>query len=100
MAAQTPRGHLSPARPTHRAPPRSAKSPGEQHRKLKQKLTGFLAYFGVNGNLKCISAVIYWTKCAWGKWLRRRSQRARRLTWETFFGPVLKRFPLPTLGFT
>lgn len=67
----------------------------EQHRKLRQKLTGHICYFGVNGNLKSIKSVIYWTKCAWGKWLRLRSQRGRRLTWDTFFGPFLKRFPLP-----
>jgi group II intron reverse transcriptase/maturase len=67
----------------------------EQHRKLRQKLTGFLAYFGVNGNQDSNASVIYWTKCAWGKWLRRRSDRARRLSWDTFFGPVLRRFPFP-----
>lgn len=68
----------------------------EQHRKLRQKLTGFMAYFGVSGNSKSISTVIYRTTCCWGKWLRRRSQRARRLTWDKFFGTILKRFPLPT----
>lgn len=67
----------------------------EQHRKLKQKLTGHMAYFGINGNRKSLNAVAYWVKRIWGKWLRRRSQKARRLTWEAFYDSFLKRLPLP-----
>jgi len=67
----------------------------EQQRKLAQKLRGFMAYFGVNGNLRSITKVEYHMTCIWGKWLRRRSQKASRLTWEKFYGVILKRFPLP-----
>ncbi len=67
----------------------------EQHRQLKRKLVGHLAYFGVNGNLNSTKSVIYWTKCAWGRCLRRRSQKAHRLKWDVFFGPFMRRFPLP-----
>lgn len=67
----------------------------EQYRKLKQKLVGHLAYFGVNGNQRSMRSVIYWTKCVWGKCLRRRSQKAHRLTWEVFFGPYMRRFRFP-----
>ena len=67
----------------------------EQHRKLREKLHGHLNYFAVSGNSRCASAVVYHTKQIWVKWLRRRSQRARKLTKEIFFSKLLRRFPLP-----
>ena len=66
-----------------------------QHRMLKSKLNGHYNYFGVNGNHKCLQSVNYHTACVWGKWLRRRSHKARKLTWEKFFGTFLKHYPLP-----
>ena len=66
-----------------------------QHRMLKSKLNGHYNYFGVNGNHKCLQSVNYHTACVWGKWLRRRSHKARKLTWEKFFGTFLKCYPLP-----
>lgn len=69
----------------------------EQHRKLTQKLMGHIRYFGINGNHRCLSAVIFRAKGSWGRWLRSRSQKARKkMTWDTYYGPFLKRFPLPT----
>ena len=69
-----------------------------QHRMLKSKLNGHYNYFGVNGNHKCLQSVNYHTACVWGKWLRRRSHKARKLTWEKFFGTFLKCYPLPHTG--
>ena len=66
-----------------------------QHRMLKSKLNGHYNYFGVNGNHKCLQSVNCHTACVWGKWLRRRSHKARKLTWEKFFRIFLKCYPLP-----
>jgi RNA-directed DNA polymerase len=68
---------------------------GMQHFKLKQKLVGHLAYFSVSGNQKSTGDVIYQTKLRWGTWLRKRSQRATRLTWDVFFTHVLRRYSFP-----
>ena len=67
----------------------------EQHRTLRQKLNGYIGYFGVNGNQKSLDSVVYQTEKIWGKWLRRRSQKGKRLSWDTYYGSFLKRLPLP-----
>ena len=64
-----------------------------QHAALKRFLQGHIAYFGVNGNLKCLRLVVRRVRNEWFKWLRRRSQR-HRLTWLRF-SDLLKDFPLP-----
>jgi RNA-directed DNA polymerase len=66
----------------------------EQHAALSRRLRGHYNYFGVNGNLSSLSALVHWAERIWLTWLRRRSQRARRLTWERF-KDYLKVFPLP-----
>ena len=64
-----------------------------QHKALVSRIRGHLVYFGVNDNDKSLSALVYWSKRAWHKWLNRRSQRAR-LNWERF-DDLLKDYPLP-----
>src|SRR5262245_30836118 len=64
-----------------------------QHAALVSRLRGHYQYFGVNGNLQCLSDLLYHAKRAWYKWLRRRSQRVR-LTWGRFAG-LLRAYPLP-----
>lgn len=66
----------------------------EQHAALKRKIAGFLNYFAVNGNLRSLSALVYWAKAAWHKWLRRRSQRST-LTKDRFYTDFLRKYPLP-----
>jgi len=65
----------------------------EQHQILGQKLRGHFGYYGITGNGKALSALLYRVMHAWFKWLRRRSYKARR-TWE-WYRALLKRFPLP-----
>ena len=50
-------------------------------------------YFGVSGNSRSLSALVYAAKRVWYKWLCRRSQRAR-LSWDRF-QDLLRDFPLP-----
>lgn len=60
---------------------------------LTRRLRGHFNYFGVNGNLRCLSMLLEKVKRSWFRWLRRRSQRSR-MTWERF-NEILKEFPLP-----
>jgi group II intron reverse transcriptase/maturase len=73
----------------HRHQPRK-----EQHAALVRRLGGHFRYFGVNGNGRCLNMIRYRTERAWFKWLRRRSHRAKRLTWERFRA-YLQAHPLP-----
>jgi len=66
----------------------------EQHAALSRRLRGHFQYFGVNGNFRSLARVQYRTRRLWMTWLRRRSQRGRRLTWERF-DAYLKAHPLP-----
>lgn len=65
----------------------------EQRLALTRKLNGHYNYFGVNGNIEALGKLLHATKCAWQKWLNRRSQRAR-MTWERF-KQLLAKHPLP-----
>jgi hypothetical protein len=56
-------------------------------------LRGHFNYFGVNGNHRCLSMLLYKVERSWFRWLRRRSQRTR-MTWKRFKG-ILADFPLP-----
>jgi hypothetical protein len=69
------------------------RSMAEQHQTLVQKLRGHFAYYGVIGNLGCLSRFRYEAMRLWQKWLSRRRRRGR-LTWSRFNG-LLKAFPLP-----
>ncbi len=66
----------------------------EQHRSLILKLKGHFNYFGVNGNVDCLYALVEQVRIAWRFWLNRRSQRAR-MTWERY-EILLSAYPLPT----
>ena len=55
------------------------------HAALVSRLQGHFNYFGVNGNLRCLKVLLYQSKRAWYKCLRRRSQRVR-LTWGDLRG--------------
>ena len=66
----------------------------DQHAALSRRLRGHYQYFGVNGNSRSINTVRHHTQRTWLKWLRRRSQRGNRLTWERFRS-YLKVHPLP-----
>ncbi len=67
----------------------------EQHASLKRRLVGHYNYFGVNGNIRSLRALVHEAERLWRKWLRRRSQRTR-LTWERFKATILRAFPLPS----
>ncbi|MGH7573617.1 MAG: reverse transcriptase domain-containing protein, partial [Longimicrobiales bacterium] len=67
----------------------------EQHAALVRRLNGHYRYFGVNGNSRCLSTILWYTERLWFKWLRRRSQRAKRLSWKRF-SAYLRAHPLPT----
>ncbi len=65
----------------------------EQHASLCRRISGHINYFGVNGNLACISRLVRAAERIWYRWLRRRSNRTR-LNWQRF-GDLLRAFPLP-----
>ena len=67
----------------------------EQHAALVRRIAGHYRYFGVNGNIRSLQRLLHEVKREWLKWLRRRSQRGQRLTWERF-NAYLSAFPLPT----
>jgi group II intron reverse transcriptase/maturase len=69
-------------------------SRANQHAALSRRLRGHYQYFGVNGNLRSLRLVQRQAARVWLKWLRRRSHRARRLTWKRF-NAHLDAFPLP-----
>jgi group II intron reverse transcriptase/maturase len=69
-------------------------SRANQHAALSRRLRGHYQYFGVNGNLRSLRLVQRQAARVWLKWLRRRSHRARRLTWKRFHA-YLDAFPLP-----
>lgn len=66
----------------------------DQHAALVRRLAGHYNYFGVNGNYASLHRVRQMAERAWFKWLRRRSQRGRRRTWD-WFKRYLRAFPLP-----
>jgi group II intron reverse transcriptase/maturase len=65
----------------------------EQHQRLCRMLKGHFAYFGISGNYRRLSSVVFGTRRFWRKWLSRRS-RTSQVTWERFHR-VLARYPLP-----
>ena len=65
----------------------------EQHKKLCSKVRGHIQYYGIRGNSRAISCMVYRTHLLWKKWLSRRSRKAKK-DWRWFNG-ILERFPLP-----
>ena len=66
---------------------------GEQQGALSQKLMGHYAYYGVTGNIRCLSSFFHEVKRVWRKWLSRRS-RGNPMQWKRF-RELLLRYPLP-----
>jgi group II intron reverse transcriptase/maturase len=66
----------------------------EQQIKLRQKLHGHYAYYGINGNYAALQRFFHEVKRRWYKWLNRRN-RQRELPWDRF-ATMAKRYPLPT----
>ena len=66
---------------------------GWQQQKLRQKLRGHYAYYGISGNYRALDAFYRQVHRIWRKWLNRRSQKAG-MTWERF-NRLLARYPLP-----
>lgn len=64
-----------------------------QQQKLRQKLQGHYAYYGITGNFRSLGSLYWEAHRIWRYWLNRRSQRAR-MVWEKF-NLLLKRHPLP-----
>lgn len=65
----------------------------EQHLKLRQKVHGHYAYFGITGNGRALTCFLDAVKRCWRKWLNRRN-RERTMHWDKF-NRLLKRYPLP-----
>lgn len=66
----------------------------EQYAALCRQIRGHFNYFGVNGNTRSLSTLIDKVRRVWLRWLRRRSHKARALTWERL-SRYLAMFPLP-----
>lgn len=65
----------------------------EQQLKLRQKLLGHYAYYGITFNYDELYKVWETVKTLWKKWLGKRSQKSY-LNWEKF-GYILEKYPLP-----
>ena len=63
------------------------------HAALARRIQGHFNYFGVNGNHRSLSVILYRVERSWFRWLRRRSQRTR-MTWKRFHR-ILRAMPLP-----
>jgi group II intron reverse transcriptase/maturase len=64
-----------------------------QQQGLTQKLRGHYAYYGITGNMRCLSNFLYEVIRTWRKWLMRRG-RAQYIPWARF-NLLLQRYPLP-----
>jgi len=65
----------------------------EQWEKLKAKITGHLAYYGISFNSQMIKEFCEQAKSVWWKWLNRRSRKGS-MNWESYLD-FLKAYPLP-----
>lgn len=65
----------------------------EQHVKLRQKLHGHYAYYGINGNYAALHRFHHEVHRRWFKWLNRRN-RQRELSWD-LFNALVERYSLP-----
>jgi hypothetical protein len=65
----------------------------QQQAALSRRLNGHFNYYGVNGNVRALNRVRFWTTYHWWKWLNRRSQK-RSKTW-TQMKAMLRNIPLP-----
>lgn len=65
----------------------------EQHAKLRQKVTGHYAYYGITGNFRSLNGFYEAVRRTWYKWLSRR-RRKNRPPWSWFLR-LLSHYPLP-----
>jgi group II intron reverse transcriptase/maturase len=65
----------------------------EQHQKLRQKLQGHYAYYGIIGNLSSLQNFLEGTRKRWRRWLSRR-RRGGQVSWPDFLR-LEKRYGLP-----
>ena len=65
----------------------------EQCAALRRKLNGHYGYYGITGNMRGLSSFFLQTKCAWRKWLCRRSRKPS-MPWVRF-NALLKHYQLP-----
>lgn len=66
-----------------------------QHQKLRQKVHGHYAYYGITGNARSLDAFLVGVKRSWYKWLKRRS-RNHPWNWDRF-GLLMQHYPLPAI---
>ena len=66
----------------------------EQQRRYASVLRDHYAYYGLPHNWRALNSFRQSLLLIWFRYLRRRSQKARRLGWERFKA-MLERFPLP-----
>ena len=64
-----------------------------QHAALCRKLRGHCAYYGLTGNARALVLFRHMMLQTWRKWLRRRSNKARK-SWQ-WFDQLIERYPLP-----
>jgi group II intron reverse transcriptase/maturase len=65
----------------------------EQWEKLKAKVKGHYAYYGITGNIQSLGGFLYQVHRQWKYWLNRRNFE-NHMTWERFH-LLLERYPLP-----
>ncbi|MFC3391098.1 group II intron reverse transcriptase/maturase [Aidingimonas halophila] len=65
----------------------------EQHRRLRSKVQGHYAYYGIRGNMRSLRSFRQHVTETWIRWLRRRSQRAY-FSWDKA-SQLLSLLPLP-----
>jgi hypothetical protein len=65
----------------------------EQHQKLRQKLKGHYAYYGITNNANRLSGFLRGVRRAWKHWLSKRD-RANSMTWADY-QRMERRYSLP-----
>jgi RNA-directed DNA polymerase len=66
---------------------------GAQQAALGRQIRGHCAYYGITGNARSLAVFRYAVLQIWRKWLRRRSNKARK-AWS-WWEQLLERYPLP-----
>ena len=66
----------------------------EQHKMLCIKLRGHYHYYGVIGNIRMLSKVVYQAGRFWRYWLSRRSHKGY-INWAKYVDSILSKFALP-----
>jgi len=64
-----------------------------QHAALSRQIRGHCAYYGITGNARSLAVFRYMVLEIWRKWLRRRSNKARK-GWQ-WWHQLQERYPLP-----